>query len=419
MTDDTASMALAIDGGDPVRTDPFPPRHMFGEEEKRVVVELFDRCIETGGSIGYNSDNEMAYCHEFAEFQGGGFVDAVNSGTNALYVALQALELEPFTEVIVPPITDPGGMMPVPLLNLIPVVADAAPDSFNSSAEQIKARLTDRTTAIVVAHISGVPAEIDRIAEVARDAGVPLIEDCSQSHGATYDGQRVGTFGEIAIFSTMSGKHHATGPQGGAVFTRDEDLYWKCRRASDRGKAFNLPSGSSNCMAGLNHNLNDLSAAIGRVQLGKLPATIANRRRNAVALAERCRDLANVEIVLGPSRGEAVFWFIFVRFDAAKISVPMSDFAAALAAEGIPVGAHYRYLPSTDDWFVNKKVFGTSGYPWRCPLYKGDPDASFALPNAEAVTACHFTLKFHENCGEQEVADAFAALKKVEAAYLK
>ena len=75
--------------------------------------------------------------------------------------------------------------------------------------------------------------------------------------------------------------------------------------------------------------------------------------------------------------------------------------------------------PATDDWFVNKKVFGTSGYPWRCPLYKGDPDASFALPNAEAVTACHFTLKFHENCGEQEVADAFAALEKVEAAYLK
>lgn len=414
----TAATTLAIDGGDPVRTDPFPPRGMFDQEEKKTVIEMFDRCIEERKSIGYNGDDETAYCQEFAAFHGGGFVDAVNSGTGALYVALQALEIEPFTEVIVPPFTDPGGVMPVPLLNLIPIPADSAPESFNAGAEQVKARLTDHTSAIVVAHIAGIPAEMNKIVEVARDAGVPLIEDCSQAHGATYNGQHVGTFGDVGVFSTMSGKHHATGAQGGAVLVQDEDLYWRCRRASDRGKPFNLPAGSTNIIAALNLNLNDLSAAIGRVQMKKLPTVVANRRRNALALAEQCQSLKSVGIALGPAQGEASFWFIFARLNVDKVSISLRDFAAAVAAEGIPVGSYCQYLSNTADWFVNRKVFGSSGYPWQCPLYKGDPGARYALPNAEAAAVCHFTIKFHEKCGDQEVADTFAALEKVEAAYL-
>ena len=411
------AIPLAIDGGEPVRAKPWPSRGLFGEAEKKVVVEIFDRCIEAGSSIGYNGENEQAYCLAFAEFHGGGFADAVNSGTSALYVALQALELEPFNEVIVPPVTDPGGVMPVPLLNLIPIPADAEPGSFNVGPEQIRERLTERTAAIIVAHIAGIPADMVPILAMARDAGVPVIEDCSQAHGARCGGRRVGTYGDIAIFSTMSGKHHATGAQGGVVFTNDEALYWRCRRASDRGKPFGLPGGSTNDRAALNLNLNDLSAAIGRVQLEKLPRTTESRHRNALALAEGCRRLQTVDILLGPPQAESVFWFILVRLDLDKVSVPMRQFTDALGAEGIPTGAHYRYLSNTDDWFVNKKVFGTSGYPWRCPLYRGDPDRTYDLPNAEAVTRNHFVFKFHENCGPQEVADALAALAKVEAAY--
>ena len=115
-------------GATRIRTEPWPERGLIGGEEKRAVLALFDRDIATGKASGYNGPAEEAYCRQFAESLGGGYADAVNSGTTAVYVALKALELEPFTEVVVGAVTDNGGMMPVPLLNLIPVPADLAPD---------------------------------------------------------------------------------------------------------------------------------------------------------------------------------------------------------------------------------------------------------------------------------------------------
>ena len=120
---------LAIDGGPKVRTKPFPPRRLFGEEEKQAAMKLFDAAIAAGGVFGYNGPEEQAYEKEFAEYMGGGFADAVNSGTSAIFVSLGALQLDPGSEVIVPPITDPGGVMPVAMLNCIPMVCDAAPGS--------------------------------------------------------------------------------------------------------------------------------------------------------------------------------------------------------------------------------------------------------------------------------------------------
>ena len=112
--------SLAINGGSRIRTAPWPQRFLFMEEEKQAVVRLFEESMRTGKPFGYNGAEEEAYCREFADYLGGGFCDAVNSGTSAVYVALRALDLEPFTEVIVPPVTDMGGMMPVPLINCIP-----------------------------------------------------------------------------------------------------------------------------------------------------------------------------------------------------------------------------------------------------------------------------------------------------------
>ena len=106
---------LAVEGGRPVRTAPWPGRFLCGLEEKQAVMELFDLAIEQSSHsiLRYNGPQEAAYCKEFADFLGGGHADGVNSGTTAIYVALRALEIEPFTEVIVSPVTDPGGVMPV------------------------------------------------------------------------------------------------------------------------------------------------------------------------------------------------------------------------------------------------------------------------------------------------------------------
>ncbi|HCR18462.1 MAG TPA: hypothetical protein DIU35_13360, partial [Candidatus Latescibacteria bacterium] len=222
-------MMLAIDGGEKVRTDPFPRRKLFGEEEKQAALALFDESIESGNAFGYGGPEEQAYERDFGDFMGGGYADLVNSGTTSLYVALGALELEVPGEVVVPPITDPGGVMPVALLNLVPVVSDAAPGTLNAGAEQIEAVLTEHTRAIVVAHIAGEPADMDPILELANARNLPVIEDCAQAHGAKYKGRTVGSLGTIGTFSTMSGKHHATGSQGGVVFVKDEDLHWRVK----------------------------------------------------------------------------------------------------------------------------------------------------------------------------------------------
>ena len=419
MTTTSASNDLAINGGKPARTTPWPARHLFGEEEKQAAVALFDKAIATGGVIGYNGEDEEAYCREFAAFQGGGFADGVNSGTTALFVALLALRIEPFTEVITPPITDPGGAMPVALLNCIPVPADCAPGSYNAGAEQIAARITPRTSAIISAHITGHPSDLDAIAALAKKHNIPLIEDCAQAHGALYKNRPVGTIGDIAAFSTMSGKHHCTGPQGGVVFTKNEELAKVVRRASDRGKTFYLPNAAGNVIASLNLNSNDLAAAIGRVQLKKLPGILAARRRSATLLAAGCEKLRGIRLNTGLPGTESAYWFLIIRIDPAKFTVDKATIVKALQAEGLPVGGGYYHAPTQHPWVVERQVFGTSGMPWTAPQYKGNPDQAYPLPNAKATDDVHFNLGFHERVGETEVNDTLNAFRKVEAAYGK
>ena len=410
---------LVVNGGDPVRTAPWPPRHLFTEEEKQAAIDLFDEAIATGGVFVYNGEAEEAYCREFAEYMGGGYADAVNSGISAVYVALRALDLEPFTEVIVPPVTDMGGVMPVPLINCIPICADTAPDAYNCGPEQIAARITERTSAIIVAHIGGLPVDLDPILDMAKAKGIPVLEDCAQSHGATYKGRLVGTMGDVAAFSTMSGKHHATGGQGGVVFTQREDLYWRARQTSDRGKPFGVEGDGTNVTCSHNLNLNDLSAAIGRVQLRKLPHIAEGCRRAAHAIDDRCRALDAVSVNMGLPDTEAVFWFLTFRLDLDKLTCDLDTFVKAAQAEGIPFSAHYTQPFTEHAWFKNRAVFGSSGYPWTCPLYQGDPDAVYPLPNMEQVHQRLFNVKVHENVTDQEADDVFCALSKVEAAYLK
>jgi perosamine synthetase len=185
---------LAVNGGSRLRTEPFPARGSIGWEEKFAVDAVFEQAIKTGSAPGYNGEEEEAYCQEFSAYLGGGFADAVNSGTSAIYVALKALDLDPFTEVIVGAMTDLGGMMPIPLLNLIPMVADTHPGSFNTGPEQVQELITSRTSAILIPHIAGEPADMEGILQVASRHGLPVIEDCAQAHGAKLKGRMLGTF---------------------------------------------------------------------------------------------------------------------------------------------------------------------------------------------------------------------------------
>ncbi|MDD3926312.1 MAG: DegT/DnrJ/EryC1/StrS family aminotransferase [bacterium] len=416
MNTDEVLFYLAIYGGSPVRTKPWPGRSLLGAEERSAVNALFDEALSTGNAFGYNGPEEEAYCREFAEYMGGGYADAVNSGTTAVYTALRALNPEAFTEVIVSSITDPGGMMPIVLCNCIPVIADTAPGSYNVGPKQIEELISPLTSAILIAHIGGEPVDMEGIMAVARRHRIPVLEDCAQAHGAVLKGKKVGTFGDIAAFSTMFGKHHCTGGQGGVVYTRDAKLYQRIRWCSDRGKPLGLPDGSTNCTAALNLNLSDLSAAIGRVQLRKLPDIIRRRRDVAAAIIEGIKELKLVAVPDTLSGAEPSYWFLRLKFHVEAAACSKETYCQALAEEGIPVVASYRHLPHTMEWFTQRQVFGSSGLPWTSPLYLGNPDRVFTCLNAIAATDKQFNLRIHEGWGEEEIADTLMALKKLDEA---
>jgi perosamine synthetase len=408
---------LAINGGEKAIITALSGRSHFGEEERAAVNALFDAAIAAGSAPGYNGPEEDAYCQEFAEYLGGGYADGVNSGTNSVYVALKALNPQLFSEVVVGCVTDNGGMMPIVMANCIPVPADAAPGKYNSGPEQIEARITERTSAIIIAHIGGEPADIEGIIAVADKYDIPVVEDCAQAHGAEINGRKVGTFGKTAAFSTMFGKHHCSGGQGGMVFTRDEDLYWKIRRVADRGKPFGLAAGSTNSEVSLNFNMDEMGATIGRVQLKKLPMIIEKRLEFLDLLMELgFGELKAVEIPSQPADYKPSYWWVRTRFVADAVSCDKVEFCEALSAEGLLVGADYSAaLPTLTTWFKER----ANSFPWNAPQYQGDAAKEYPIPNAIATIAGHFNLYIYESWGRAEAEMMVKAFRKVEDAYAK
>lgn len=401
-----------VHGGPRARRWPWPRRRHFDKREKRAVMQLLDREIRKGGAVIYGGPETKAYCHAFADYLGGGYAATVNSGTNAIYVALRALDLEPGSEVIVPAITDPGGTMPVALINCIPVPADSQPGSLNTSVDQIQAALTDRTSAILIAHISGHPLNLDPILRLAEERNVPVVEDCAQAHGALYKGRLVGTFGTISAFSTMFGKHHATGAQGGVVFTRDTLLFARARQVIDRGKPFGVQGNPTNVTASLNFNQDEISMAIGRVQLEKLPASVKARRSFVSLVANGLKDVKGVSLAGDVPDGAGSYWFLSLFLDSTQLNCNSEQFAAGLELEGIG-GAQpgYPFFPTDQPWYRDAVVFGNSGMPWS--LLQESKPRRFELPNAHAASRAIVRVDVHESLGAREARDLVTAIRKV------
>ena len=205
-----------------------------------------------------------------------GYSHCVNSGTNALLCCLAALKINKNSEVIVPSVTDVGCVTPVILMGLIPVPADIDIYNFNINIDQIKKQITKKTKAVIVAHIGGEVANIIEIKKFLKKKKIFLIEDCSQSHGSKINNILVGNFGDISFFSTMASKLHCTGGTGGVVYSRNKKLIRLSRMFADRGKLFDKNGiFKGKYSFGINCTLDEISAAIGCVQLDKLKKNIA------------------------------------------------------------------------------------------------------------------------------------------------
>ncbi len=409
---------LAIDGGTPVRTDPWPSRVQIDQSEIKAVNDLMTAAMEGGAFDRYAGTLVDEYEQKFAEAIGTRWATGMSAGTAAVHSALGALRLEPGTEVISSPITDQGAVMPIVALGLIPVFADASPECMNMNPDSVREKITERTGAIVCGHIAGIPCEMDEILAIAKEHDLYVIEDCAQAHAATLHGQMVGTFGDLGAFSLMSGKHTTSGGQGGMVTTDDEELYWNAKRFADRGKPFNSDVGS-NLFLGMNYRMTELDAVIGMEQLKKM-VDIADRRRAFVyRLEKEIEDLQSVKVCWYPEDSDPAWWFLLLRVYPEKLTCDKATFVEAIQAEGIPMGMNYGAIAPNAYWLQNQSAFGReSKFPWDCVWKDGDWEWALSVPNAQVADDNHMRMGIHECCTEREALDTAEALRKVEEAYL-
>jgi perosamine synthetase len=412
---------LAIDGGSPVRTAAMPPRIQVDERELDAVTRLFrDRMSEGGAFDRYDGPEVDTYERELAAWFGVEYVTCVSAGTAAIHSAVGALDLEPGSEVIVSSFTDPGSVMPLLFQQLVPVFVEHDFETFLMSPAGVRAAITPYTRAIIVAQLHGYVADMDAILAIAAEHNLPVIGDVSQAHGSTVNGSRSAPFGHIGAMSLMSGKHMVAGGQGGMVATNDEAVYWAAKRFADRGKPFGLAA-TSNVTIGLNYRMHELEAAMGRVQLQKLEDQIRRRRSALAGVHEGIGGLDGVRPVRALPGVEINPWSALFLIDTGQFSVDNTRFAAAMAAEGIPMSAGYRNAINYGlQYWRQRKTFGTSGFPWGHEVGGRRIEwVDYHFPIVERIAQSLLLLEIHECWTERESADTAAAFRKVATAYRK
>ncbi len=218
---------------------------------------------------------------EFAAFIGAKYALAVTSGTAALHTALSALRVGPGQEIIIPAFLWVSVASAVINVGAIPVIAEID-DTLGLDANDVLRKITPRTAGIICIHMCGAPADVVPLVALARARGIFLIEDCAQCVGGTIQGQRVGTFGDIGVFSFQLNKNMSAG-EGGAVITNNLALHRRAIAVHDVGVSRDesdelLPDDVASYSWNRGYRLDELRAAVLRVQLRKLPATIARLR---------------------------------------------------------------------------------------------------------------------------------------------
>ncbi|MCU7555008.1 DegT/DnrJ/EryC1/StrS aminotransferase family protein [Alteromonas sp. ASW11-19] len=396
-------LQTVLEGADPIRTTPFPCREVMGKQALECVQQVFEYYWEKQQDVPYQAHFEEKYCKEFADYYGGGFADAVNSGSVAVHLAVLALELPPASEILISPVTDPGSVSAVLLAGHKIVVADAAPGSFNVNEAAVRAALQAHPSikAALITHVGGVPVDMVAVSQVLEEHAVELIEDCSQIHGGALGGKRLGTFGRFAAFSTMFTKNHTTGSTGGVVLCADEKDYWMIRGLADRQKpfassAFNPKDPGTFLGPGLNYNANEIGCALGSQSLHCLPEVITKRQQLVNTLDSLLEQTtAYCPLRLSPS-AQASYFFYNVAISEQLTDQQVMRLKQALAAEGTSVNADYRYVVCEWDWCKEKYLNGVQ------------------TPNATRHRQRSINILFHEKYSTADMEDIVWALVRAE-----
>ncbi|MCY3699009.1 MAG: DegT/DnrJ/EryC1/StrS family aminotransferase [Gemmatimonadetes bacterium] len=329
---------LAIDGGTPVRTAPWPAWPRSGAAERRALTEVLE-----SGRWGLGGGVVPELEARFAALHGARYAVACCNGTMALQAALVAAGVQPGDEVITSPYSFAATAHAIRSLGAVPAFADVAVGTHNLDPARIEDAITERTTAILPVHIGGRPTDMDRVNEIAARRGLRVVEDAAQACLAGWRGRAVGTLGDAGAFSFQSSKNLTAG-EGGMVLTDDESVYRSAGSWHDCGRE---PGGSphEHAAVGLNLRMTEFQAALVLAGLERLPAEQAIRRQAMDALAKGLDDIDGLRTPDPDERITAHGCHIFmVRLDESRMAADRRDkhrAIEALRAEGIPAHPGY------------------------------------------------------------------------------
>ncbi len=393
---------LAIHGGTPVREKLLPyGRQSVDDDDIQAVVEVLKSdWLTTGPKV---AEFEEA----FAARVGAKFAVSYSSGTSALHGAAFAAGLRAGDEAVTTPMSFCATANCVLYQGATPVFADVCADTLNLDPEQVAAKISSRTRAIIAVDYAGHPAALDELRGIAENAGALFIEDACHSLGADYKGKRAGSIADMTVFSFHPVKHVTTG-EGGMVTTNDPRLAEALRRFRNHGISSEARERQAAgqwfyemVFLGYNYRLTDIGCALGLSQLGKLDANLARRREIA---AQYTRAFRRLPMVVPPVRDDiAPAWHLYpIRLKLELLSTGRTEVFRALRAENIGVNVHY--IP------IHKHPY----YRERFPATTGED----SYPVAEGAYERLISLPMFHSMKEKDVEDVIHALDKVLSHYI-
>jgi dTDP-4-amino-4,6-dideoxygalactose transaminase len=350
-----AGAGLAILGGSPVRTKPFPSWPVIKENDEKAWMQVL--------MTGKWNRLDGHFAHQFetawAQLLGAKYGLATASGTTALLTAANALDIGPGDEVIVPPYTFVATVNIVLLQHALPVFVDTDPETFQLDARKVEAAITKRTRCIIPVHLGGSVVDMDTILDVAKRHNLFVIEDACQAHLAEWRHKKVSTLGNLGCFSFQASKNLNSG-EGGAILTNDEGLYEFCLSFHNQGRG-RYNSGFGYVRNGANFRMTEFQGALLLQQLTRLEAQSRVRTENAESLTKQLKEIPGISparMYDGCTRN-AYHLYMF-HYDSAHFAgLPRSRFLKALNAEGVP--ALGGYTPLNKEPFL-KEALGSRAF---------------------------------------------------------
>lgn len=326
---------------------------------------------------------------QFAEFIGTDFAVAVSNGTSALFIALEAMGVGPGDEVVVPPLTFFATIAAVIQVGAKPVFADIDPDDLCLSPESVRQSLSPRTKALLPVHLYGAAAKMDQLMDIAEGHGLLVLEDCAQAIGSQQKGRTVGTIGQAGAFSFMATKHITTG-EGGMITTNSAEVAQSCRVIRNHG----MTDRDTHARLGFNNRLNEIGAALGLVQMTRLPWLLAKRIENSEYLINGVRHFpwAHAPLPQGEVR-HTYFWCpLMVKPESGRT---VQELKAHLTQNGI--GFRQRY----EEPLYRQPALARADLDYR----------DLHLPNAEMISGQVIGLPNHPGLDRQQLDRVLAVLE--------